>query len=151
MQESNVQWYKWAKPRTERVYSHVSEWINDVIELINKVSSGADKVIMSTRAIRDALDISPSTLNRVMKQAVSSNKLIVKKGKGNQASQIATLEMVLRALYRKREAEPIAWVNYLEAFLKLQNRQYIEEQSVFSDVEGIDDEVDRFGTNIITG
>ena len=86
-----------------------------------------------------------------MKQAISSNKLIVKKGKGNQASQIATLEMVLRALYRKREAESIAWVNYLEAFLKLQNRQYIEEQSVFSDVEGIDDEVDRFGTNISTG
>lgn len=151
VQESNVQWYKWAKPRTERVYSHVSEWLNDVTELINKVSSGADKVIMSTRAIRDALDISPSTLNRVMKQAISSNKLIVKKGKGNQASQIATLEMVLRALYRKREAESIAWVNYLEAFLKLQNRQYIEEQSVFSDVEGIDDEVDRFGTNISTG
>ena len=59
--------------------------------------------------------------------------------------------MVLRALYRKREAESIAWVNYLEAFLKIQNRQYIEEQSVFSDVEGIDDEVDRFGTNISTG
>lgn len=130
-QESQVQWYKYAKKRSERKYSHVDEWLEDLINLIKQKSSGKDNVSLSTRAIRDTLNISAASLNRVIQRAIRTNKLVVKKGKGRQASQLATLAMALSALVSEKKKTKAQWINYIQERLSIKPRLFVQLQNLF--------------------
>lgn len=133
-QESQVKWYKYAKKRSERTYSHKHEWLQDVIALINRIGYGEDSVEISTRKIREELNISAASLNRVLKQAVETNKLVIKKGRGNRPSKLATLTMALKALFKKNRKLKAQWINYLKQHLELEETAFIEELSVFDNI-----------------
>ncbi|XP_070171394.1 protein RepS-like [Polyergus mexicanus] len=98
-------WYKFAKPRSERKYSHKKEWTQDILELINNVSNSdeANEVFISTRTIQAKLGIAPSSLNRALKSLKTTNKLIVKRKKGNNANGYLTLKMLVKALIKSKE------------------------------------------------
>ncbi|RXA84487.1 plasmid replication protein, partial [Enterococcus faecalis] len=125
-QESQVKWYKYAKSRSERIYSHKNEWLQDIIDLINRIGIDKDSVEISTRRIREELNISAASLNRVLKQAVKSNKLVIKKGRGNKPSKLATLSMALKALFAKNQQLKDQWISYLKQHLWLETTKFIE-------------------------
>jgi hypothetical protein len=144
-QESQVKWYKYAKSRSERIYSHKNEWLQDIIDLINRIGIDKDSVEISTRRIREELNISAASLNRVLKQAVKSNKLVIKKGRGNKPSKLATLSMALKALFDKNQQLKDQWISYLKQHLGLETTKFIEELSVFNPlVEGYDEDIGRW-------
>lgn len=143
-QESQVKWYKYAKKRSERTYSHKHEWLQDVIDLVNRIGTGKDNVEISTRKIREELNISAASLNRVLKQAIKSNKLVIKKGKGRRPSKLATLAMALKALFKKNKQLKDQWLKYLKQHLELENIAFTEELSVFDMIRnGLDTDVGK--------
>ncbi|USS89987.1 primase C-terminal domain-containing protein [Fructilactobacillus cliffordii] len=98
-------WHKYAKKRSERKYSHKKEWAQDLLKVLDRIGSnlGSKSVSMSTRELQKELGISPSSLNRVLKELKRTNKIIVKKTSNNQrANSYTTLKMLLRALINSK-------------------------------------------------
>ncbi|WP_413628334.1 primase C-terminal domain-containing protein (plasmid) [Fructilactobacillus vespulae] len=101
--KSNRSWYKFAKSRAERKYSHKSEWKKDIVKLFNLKTNDKGSVIISTRTIQKELGISSSSLNRVLKELKNSNQLIAKDNGLNKKKEYMTLYGLLRQLKRKKE------------------------------------------------
>lgn len=127
-------WYKFAKPRNERSYSHVSEWAVDVLKFINARGQGKARVQLSTRAIRDALKISAGSLNKVLKQLRESGQLIMRAGKGSQAPELATISMLLTAAMTRRLKVASDWWAYVQDQLQ----KYRQPDAVEPVAEAVD-------------
>lgn len=70
-------WYKFKKPREERIRSHYDEWENDIVQYIEKNTSPENPYIEgSLRMLAETIGMAFSTLKEVLKR---SNLLI----KGN--------------------------------------------------------------------
>lgn len=115
--KSNRNWYKFAKSRAERKYSHKSEWKQDLIKLFNQKTTNGEAVAISTRSIQKELGISPSSLNRALKDLKNSNQLIVKDYGINKMKNYMTLYGLLRLLQHKKEQYRITLFNELKTSL----------------------------------
>ncbi|WP_191975710.1 primase C-terminal domain-containing protein, partial [Fructilactobacillus florum] len=96
-------WYKFAKKREDRKYSHKSEWKQDLITFFNKVATNNENVVISTRKIQQNLGISPSSLSRALKSLKKENKLIIKDTGFNKKKAYTTLYTLVRQLQNKKE------------------------------------------------
>ncbi|ARO05209.1 helix-turn-helix domain-containing protein [Lactiplantibacillus plantarum] len=105
-------WHKFAKPRSERQYSHAHEWRRDVLALINRMGRDSAAVAMSTRQIQSELGISPASLNRVLKQLQKAYQL-KKVQRGNQPTLLTTVTMLFKSAMVSRQAQSQAWKGYL--------------------------------------
>ncbi|MBS0948620.1 primase C-terminal domain-containing protein [Levilactobacillus brevis] len=105
-------WHKFAKPRSERQYSHAHEWRRDVLALINRMGGDSAAVAMSTRQIQSELGISPASLNRVLKQLQAAYQL-KKVQRGNQPTLLTTVTMLFKSAMVSRQAQSQAWKGYL--------------------------------------
>lgn len=117
-------WYKFAKKREERKYSHKNEWAQDILALVQRLGKGKKQIELSTRMISKELGISPASLNRTLKRLRSSNQLIITERSGNKANLLATLNMVLIALLDDRKAQSQNWINYIAKQIKTTQEQY---------------------------
>ena len=95
-------WYKFAKSRKDRKYSHKHEWKQDLIKLFNKASTNNQAVAISTRNIQKKLGISPSSLNRVLKSLKDNNQVIIRSSGNNQSNAYLTLYLLVKQLQSKK-------------------------------------------------
>ena len=109
---AGIGWHKFAKPRSERQYSHAHEWRNDVLALINRMGGSDASVAMSTRQIQAELGISPASLNRVMQQLQAAYQ-VKKVQRGNQPALLTTVTMLFKSAMVKRRTQSQAWTGYL--------------------------------------
>ncbi|WP_125771811.1 primase C-terminal domain-containing protein [Companilactobacillus furfuricola] len=110
---AGIGWYKFAKPRAERQYSHAHEWRQDVLALINRVGKSTTAVAISTRQIQAELGISPASLNRVMKQLQAAYQ-VKKVQRGNQPALLTTVTMLFKSAMAKRRTQSQVWTRYLK-------------------------------------
>lgn len=105
-------WTKFAKARSARQYSHMTEWAQDVLNYLNSELSDNYQVTVSTRQIQQKLGISPSSLNRVVQFLVAKNALksVTQSGKTTQYQTI--LGLFKQALAHKKHVQD-QWQNYL--------------------------------------
>ena len=105
-------WTKFAKTRSERRYSHVTEWAQDVLNYLNSQMANNSQVTVSTRQIQQALGISPSSLNRALKYLVAQHALKAVTTSGQPTQYQTLLGLFKHALAHKQQLQD-QWRNYL--------------------------------------
>ncbi|WP_282802533.1 primase C-terminal domain-containing protein [Secundilactobacillus kimchicus] len=105
-------WTKFAKARSERKYSHVTEWAQDVLNYLNAQMANHCQVTVSTRQIQQALGISPSSLNRALKYLVAQHALKAVTASGQPTRYQTLLGLFKHALAHKQQLQN-QWRNYL--------------------------------------
>lgn len=97
LQRSQTTWYKYAKPRSERVNSHVHEWQADILGYFNKKISQDDWFIKaSLRQISKELNICLGSLSKALKALIEQGLVYRQKGSGRQATIFATRSSLLQ-------------------------------------------------------
>lgn len=100
-------WYKFKKKRSERQRVHLSEWKEDLLAYLREKSDKTALYLTTTKkAIREALGIPESTLDKLLKVLKANQEIFLKIKLGrNGGIQIAHVKDLLVALIeRKKEA-----------------------------------------------
>ncbi|MER2109205.1 MAG: primase C-terminal domain-containing protein [Solibacillus sp.] len=78
----NKAWYKFKKERADRTRSHYDEWEQDIIDYITAEKSSSEPFIWRTqKELCEAIGLSQSTLNVVIKQSQKLLKTVTGKGR----------------------------------------------------------------------
>lgn len=103
-------WWKFKKPRKERIYSHQHEWEEDFLRYL-KENSYTYKPYISIKKneLIEVLKIPKTTLDKLIKKLVSENKVFlrVKKGRNGHliiASTRALMATIIGVKQQEREA-----------------------------------------------
>lgn len=89
---STAGWYKFAKPREERVRSHYKEWIDDLEKLIvDKTSINQPFLKITRQELITKLGIANSSLTALFKRLKTANKINVQTVRGRNGGVILAL------------------------------------------------------------
>ena len=100
-------WYKFKKKRSERQRVHLSEWKEDLLAYLREKSDKTALYLTTTKkAIREALGIPESTLDKLLKVLKANQEIFLKiKAGRNGGIQLANVKALFVALIeRKKEA-----------------------------------------------
>lgn len=98
LKRSQTTWYKYAKPRTERVNSHVHEWQADLMAYFNQRISQDNNWFTKTslRHISKELNICLGSLTKALNKLIDQGLVYREKGHGRQATMFATRSSLLQ-------------------------------------------------------
>lgn len=98
-------WYKFAKPREERVRSHYHEREDDIIKYLSKHTSPKKPFLEgSIRILAETLGMAKSTLQAVFKRSKKIYKRTV--GRGRAAiTMIATRSMLIKSILQQKKQD----------------------------------------------
>lgn len=131
-------WYKYAKPRDQRDYSHYSEWAADLKEYIKQHAARESGFLeTSFRQLQAELKISAESLNQVKKSLQAKGELTVTTiGRGRYAvtrwatptTLARSYDLALRDVQDAQEQQQLNWQHYLTRFtqkLRLTNQAFL--------------------------
>ncbi|MFL0584389.1 primase C-terminal domain-containing protein [Solibacillus silvestris] len=101
--QSYSKWYKFKKNRSERKYSHIHEWENDLVTYLESIQmSDSPYIKLTQKQICEHIGCQQSTLNSLLKK---SNKIIkVTIGKGRAAiTKWSTINLIINFLALKHQ------------------------------------------------
>lgn len=113
-------WYKFKKKRTERKYSHYSEWQEDILNYLEKKTSVKQATIKVTqKELQETLGIASSSLKVVLHRLAEEHKIIlrVKKGRGG-GLILASVKYILLSVMEKKQELKEAYLASLAALLE---------------------------------
>lgn len=116
---SYQRWYKFKKPRDQRVKSHLWEWEADVLDYLEKISFEASPFIQTTAAsIVQAVGVPSRSLSQVLQRLKAKGKIIYqsKKGRGGGLKIASVRQFCLMAMEKTRETKQ-ALYSHLAGFL----------------------------------
>ncbi|MCB4210324.1 MULTISPECIES: primase C-terminal domain-containing protein [Lactiplantibacillus] len=119
LQRSQTTWYKYAKPRTERVNSHVNEWQADLMAYFNQRISRDNNWFTRTslRHISKELNICLGSLTKALKELIDQGLVYREKGHGRQASMFATRSSLLQHAMALKQAQRLNYWLMVARFL----------------------------------
>ncbi|WP_072557626.1 primase C-terminal domain-containing protein [Lactiplantibacillus plantarum] len=119
LQRSQTTWYKYAKPRTERVNSHVNEWQADLMAYFNQRISRDNNWFTRTslRHISKELNICLGSLTKALKELIDQGLVYREKGHGRQATMFATRSSLLQHAMALKQAQRLNYWLMVARFL----------------------------------
>ena len=91
-------WYKFKKPREERVRSHYDEWETDILNKINNLTSPETPFLKgSLKMLAETFGMAVSTLKEVLKRSSKLIKHTIGRGRGA-VTQLASRAMMFKSL-----------------------------------------------------
>lgn len=119
LQRSQTTWYKYAKPRTERVNSHVHEWQADLMAYFNQRTSQDNNWFTRTslRHISKELNICLGSLTKALKELIDQGLVYREKGHGRQATMFATRSSLLQHAMALKQAQGLNYWLMVARFL----------------------------------
>ncbi|MHA9731656.1 primase C-terminal domain-containing protein [Lactiplantibacillus plantarum] len=119
LQRSQTTWYKYAKPRTERVNSHVHEWQTDLMAYFNQRISQDNNWFTRTslRHISKELNICLGSLTKALKELIDQGLVYREKGHGRQATMFATRSSLLQHAMALKQAQRVNYWLMVARFL----------------------------------
>lgn len=119
LQRSQTTWYKYAKPRTERVNSHVNEWQADLMAYFNQRTSQDNNWFTRTslRHISKELNICLGSLTKALKELIDQGLVYREKGHGRQATMFATRSSLLQHAMALKQAQRLNYWLMVARFL----------------------------------
>ena len=119
LQRSQTTWYKYAKPRTERVNSHVHEWQADLMAYFNQRISQDNNWFTRTslRHISKELNICLGSLTKALKELIDQGLVYREKGHGRQATMFATRSSLLQHAMALKQAQRLNYWLTVARFL----------------------------------
>ena len=119
LQRSQTTWYKYAKPRTERVNSHVNEWQADLMAYFNQRTSQDNNWFTRTslRHISKELNICLGSLTKALKELIDQGLVYREKGHGRQATMFATRRSLLQHAMALKQAQRLNYWLMVARFL----------------------------------
>lgn len=116
---SYQRWYKFKKPRDQRVKSHLWEWEADVLAYLEKISFETSPFIQTTTAsIVQAVGVPSRSLSQVLQRLKAKGKIVYqsKKGRGGGLKIASVRQLCLMAMEKTRETKQ-AFYSHIAAFL----------------------------------
>jgi hypothetical protein len=96
-------WYKFKKPREERVRSHYDEWETDILNKINNLTSPETPFLKgSLKMLAETFGMAVSTLKEVLKRSSKLIKHTIGRGRGA-VTQLASRSMMFKSLLVSRK------------------------------------------------
>ncbi|WLT36593.1 primase C-terminal domain-containing protein [Lactiplantibacillus plantarum] len=119
LQRSQTTWYKYAKPRTERVNSHVHEWQADLMAYFSQRTSRDNNWFTRTslRHISKELNICLGSLTKALKELIDQGLVYREKGHGRQATMFATRSSLLQHAMALKQAQRLNYWLMVARFL----------------------------------
>ncbi|WEZ93236.1 primase C-terminal domain-containing protein (plasmid) [Lactiplantibacillus plantarum] len=119
LQRSQTTWYKYAKPRTERVNSHVHEWQADLMAYFNQRISQNNNWFTKTslRHISKELNICLGSLTKALNKLIDQGLVYREKGHGRQATMFATRSSLLQHAMALKQAQRLNYWLMVARFL----------------------------------
>ncbi|MCK6240569.1 primase C-terminal domain-containing protein [Lactiplantibacillus plantarum] len=119
LQRSQTTWYKYAKPRTERVNSHVQEWQADLMAYFNQRISQDNNWFTKTslRHISKELNICLGSLTKALNKLIDQGLVYREKGHGRQATMFATRSSLLQHAMALKQAQRLNYWLMVARFL----------------------------------
>ncbi|KZV02830.1 hypothetical protein Nizo3893_0548 [Lactiplantibacillus plantarum] len=119
LQRSQTTWYKYAKPRTERVNSHVNEWQADLMAYFNQRTFQDNNWFTQTslRHISKELNICLGSLTKALKELIDQGLVYREKGHGRQATMFATRSSLLQHAMALKQAQRVNYWLMVARFL----------------------------------
>lgn len=119
LQRSQTTWYKYAKPRTERVNSHVNEWQADLMAYFSLRTSQDNNWFTRTslRHISKELNICLGSLTKALKELIDQGLVYREKGHGRQATIFATRSSLLQHAMALKQAQRVNYWLMVARFL----------------------------------
>lgn len=119
LQRSQTTWYKYAKPRTERVNSHVQEWQADLMAYFNQRISQDNNWFTKTslRHISKELNICLGSLTKALNKLIDQGLVYREKGHGRQATMFATRSSLLQHAMALKQAQRLNYWLMVASFL----------------------------------
>lgn len=119
LQRSQTTWYKYAKPRTERVNSHVNEWQADLMAYFNQRTFQDNNWFTRTslRHISKELNICLGSLTKALKELIDQGLVYREKGHGRQATMFATRSSLLQHAMALKQAQRLNYWLMVARFL----------------------------------
>ncbi|MGA3272619.1 primase C-terminal domain-containing protein [Lactiplantibacillus pentosus] len=119
LQRSQTTWYKYARPRTERVNSHVNEWQADLMAYFNQRTSQDNNWFTRTslRHISKELNICLGSLTKALKKLIDQGLVYREKGHGRQATMFATRSSLLQHAMALKQAQRLNYWLMVARFL----------------------------------
>ena len=119
LQRSQTTWYKYAKPRTERVNSHVHEWQADLMAYFSQRTSQENNWFTRTslRHISKELNICLGSLTKALKELIDQGLVYREKGHGRQATMFATRRSLLQHAMALKQAQRLNYWLMVARFL----------------------------------
>lgn len=119
LQRSQTTWYKYAKPRTERVNSHVNEWQADLMAYFNQRTAQENNWFTRTslRHISKELNICLGSLTKALKELIDQGLVYREKGHGRQATMFATRSSLLQHAMALKQAQRVNYWLMVARFL----------------------------------
>src|SRR5699024_2883918 len=107
-------WYKFSKPREERVRSHYKEWEQDIIKYVNKKANPHKPFVEgSLRMLAKLMEIPLSSFKEVLKKSKCIHKQT--KGRGRSAvTYITTKSMLFNHLIATKKED----INTIQSLFK---------------------------------
>ena len=96
-------WYKFKKPREERVRSHYDEWEADILNKINELTSPETPFLEgSLKMLAERFGMAVSTLKEVIKRSSKLIKHTIGRGRGA-VTKLASRSMMFKSLLLSRK------------------------------------------------
>lgn len=113
-------WYKFKKKRSERKYSHLSEWKADIMAYLERSTYEAgDPFIQTTKkALRETLSIPERSLDKVLKALKQDQKVFytIKAGRGGGIRLASVKAIVLSLIQVKKDRQEAYFANIATFF-----------------------------------
>ncbi|TKI65296.1 replication initiation protein [Lysinibacillus mangiferihumi] len=136
-------WYKFKKDRKDRIRSHYNEWEQDLVTYITAENNPSEPFIWRTqKEICDAIGISQSTLNQVIKSSRKILKTVSGKGRYSKTGWTTVdlfiqhamgLLQATKAQYRKQLIQVVQeWTEVIEQFASYGKLMHSLQQLIFN-------------------
>lgn len=114
-------WYKFKKKRSERKYSHLSEWKADIMAYLERSTYEAgDPFIQTTKkALRETLSIPERSLDKVLKALKQDQKVFytIKAGRGG-GIRLASVKAIVLSLIQVKKDRQEAYFENIATFFE---------------------------------
>uniref|UniRef100_UPI00352A93A1 primase C-terminal domain-containing protein n=1 Tax=Aerococcus urinaeequi TaxID=51665 RepID=UPI00352A93A1 len=118
-------WYKVAKSRDERSYSHIEEWENDLLNHFLQNGLPSKTIFEGKKSdLIELIGIPKTSLDRLLAKLVKSNKLVVltRKGRGGGITILAGAKLIRDQILKKLKE----LANHSSFYKALQSKAYLE-------------------------
>ncbi|MEH7451196.1 primase C-terminal domain-containing protein [Gottfriedia acidiceleris] len=113
-------WYKFKKPREERVRSHYNEWEEDIIAYLEaKTSPEMPYLEGSLKMLAESFGMAVSSLKEVLKRSSKLKKYTVGQGRGAITKMASRSMLLKRLLLLRKEQVKNAQLTFAELFPEL--------------------------------
>ncbi|CEW48655.1 RepE/RepS primase family protein [Streptococcus pneumoniae] len=105
---TNQRWYKFKKNRSERKYSHLSEWKADLLAYLEADQSSTEPYLqINKQVLKEAIGIPIRSLDKVLKILKQEQKILysVKKGRGGGLRVVSIKRLWVYLIQLKKEAK----------------------------------------------